>query len=220
MIRTRSTQQQLRRQQHETHRVFRNQNQHQNTMRKYHTSSSLPVSAALPSTSISALPLLRLGSIENDNRITDGRNSTSTNIIKRWHGGPHVDHDHADVVHINFVLPDDEETVMTIDAYVGESLLQVVHRNSSKYGIELEGACEGVCACATCHVIVQDDSVYDTLEEPSEDEEDMLDMAFGLTETSRLGCQVIVDPTMDGTTIEIPRATRNFYVDGHIPQPH
>jgi ferredoxin-2, mitochondrial len=62
--------------------------------------------------------------------------------------------------------------------------------------------------------------MYDSLPEPSEDEEDMLDMAFGLTETSRLGCQIIVTEQMDGTVLEMPKATRNFYVDGHVPQPH
>ena len=48
----------------------------------------------------------------------------------------------------------------------------------------------------------------------------MLDMAFGLTETSRLGCQVIVTEDMDELEIEMPKATRNFYVDGHVPKPH
>ena len=62
--------------------------------------------------------------------------------------------------------------------------------------------------------------VFDDLPKPSEDEEDMLDMAFGLTETSRLGCQVIVTPEMDGITVEMPKATRNFYVDGHVPKRH
>jgi ferredoxin len=62
--------------------------------------------------------------------------------------------------------------------------------------------------------------LYDSLPEPSEEEEDMLDMAFGLTETSRLGCQVTVTEDMDGMTLEMPAATRNFYVDGHVPKPH
>jgi len=69
-------------------------------------------------------------------------------------------------------------------------------------------------------VIPDEDAFYNTLEEASEDEEDMLDMAFGLTETSRLSCQIIVTDEMDGLQIEIPAATRNFYVDGHVPQPH
>ena len=56
--------------------------------------------------------------------------------------------------------------------------------------------------------------------EPSEDEEDMLDMAFGLTDVSRLGCQVKVTKEMEGQVFSLPAATRNFYVDGHVPQPH
>lgn len=77
----------------------------------------------------------------------------------------------------------------------------------------------GVCACSTCHLIFPH-KIYDTLPEPSEEEEDMLDMAFGLTETSRLGCQVIVTKEMDGMLLQMPKATRNFYVDGHVPKPH
>jgi len=138
-------------------------------------------------------------------------------LHKRWHGGPHVDHDHADLIHVSFVDHDGNPVKPDVDAYVGESLLQVAQRND----IELEGACEGVCACSTCHVVIPDeDAFYNTLEEASEDEEDMLDMAFGLTETSRLSCQIIVTDEMDGLQIEIPAATRNFYVDGHVPQPH
>jgi len=64
-------------------------------------------------------------------------------------------------------------------------MLEVAHRND----IELEGACEGSLACSTCHVIIDDQAVYDALPEPDDDENDMLDLAFGLTETSRLGCQ-------------------------------
>jgi ferredoxin len=77
----------------------------------------------------------------------------------------------------------------------------------------------GVCACSTCHLIFPQ-AVYDELPDPSEDEEDMLDMAFGLTESSRLGCQVHVTADMDGVVVEMPKATRNFYVDGHVPKPH
>lgn len=142
--------------------------------------------------------------------------ATQNFIAKRWHGGPHVDHDHADSVHVSFVNVDGSPLKANVDAYVGESLLQVAQRND----IELEGACEGVCACSTCHVIVPDEDVFDALEEASEDEEDMLDMAYGLTETSRLGCQIIITDEMDGMKIEIPPATRNFYVDGHVPKPH
>ncbi|KAL3895836.1 MAG: hypothetical protein SGARI_007332, partial [Bacillariaceae sp.] len=129
--------------------------------------------------------------------------STRNNITKRWHGGPKVDKD-ADTIQVTFLQPDD--TTKTVDAKVGESFLQVAHRHD----INLEGACEGVCACSTCHLIFPYE-VFDELPEASEDEEDMLDMAFGLTETSRLGCQIIVDQSMDGITVEMPKATRNFY---------
>jgi ferredoxin len=77
----------------------------------------------------------------------------------------------------------------------------------------------GVCACSTCHLIFPQEA-FDELPESSEDEEDMLDMAFGLRETSRLGCQVIVTEEMEGMVVEMPKATRNFYVDGHVPKPH
>lgn len=62
--------------------------------------------------------------------------------------------------------------------------------------------------------------MYDSLPYPSEDEEDMLDLAYGLEPTSRLGCQVKLTEEMDGVEVRIPQATRNFYVDGHVPQPH
>lgn len=72
------------------------------------------------------------------------------------------------------------------------------------------GACGGSCACSTCHVIVQDPDMYDKLEEPDDDENDMLDLAFGLTETSRLGCQVKMSPEIDGIVVKLPSMTRNM----------
>ena len=76
----------------------------------------------------------------------------------------------------------------------------------------MEGACEGSLACSTCHVVVSDDD-FDRLEEATEDEEDMLDLAFGLTHTSRLGCQIIITEELDGLTVTLPAATRNMMVD-------
>ncbi|PPR83484.1 hypothetical protein GOBAR_AA37223 [Gossypium barbadense] len=61
---------------------------------------------------------------------------------------------------------------------------------------------------------------YNKLEEPSDEENDMLDLAFGLTETSRLGCQIIARPELDGIRLAIPAATRNFAVDGYVAKPH
>jgi ferredoxin-2, mitochondrial len=72
------------------------------------------------------------------------------------------------------------------------------------------GACGGSCACSTCHVIVEDGDMYDKMEEPDDDENDMLDLAFGLTETSRLGCQIKMTPELDGLVVRLPSMTRNM----------
>ncbi len=90
---------------------------------------------------------------------------------------------------------------------VGTSVLQAARDNN----IDLEGACEGSLACSTCHVIV-DKTFYDSLTEPTEDEEDMLDLAFGLTPTSRLGCQIILTKELDGLTLTVPSETRNVSI--------
>jgi ferredoxin, 2Fe-2S len=92
-----------------------------------------------------------------------------------------------------------------VDAPLGLSVLEIAHRNK----IDIEGACEGSLACSTCHVLV-DAEWYDLLKEASEDEEDMLDLAFGLTATSRLGCQIIMTEELDGLTVRLPPGTRNM----------
>ena len=92
-----------------------------------------------------------------------------------------------------------------VDAPLGLSVLGIAHRNK----IDIEGACEGSLACSTCHVIVDTDW-YDLLKEATEDEEDMLDLAFGLTATSRLGCQIVMTEELDGLTVRLPSATRNM----------
>ncbi len=106
---------------------------------------------------------------------------------------------------MTFVMPDGEEK--QVDAPNGVSVLEIAHKNH----IPLEGACEGSLACSTCHVII-DDTYFDKLDEASEDEEDMLDLAFGLTHTSRLGCQIIMDDSLDGLKVTLPSATRNMQV--------
>lgn len=91
-----------------------------------------------------------------------------------------------------------------VDAPKGLSVLEIAH----KHGIDIEGACEGSLACSTCHVIVDPDW-YRKLASATEDEEDMLDLAFGLTETSRLGCQIVMTDALDGLVVSLPAATRN-----------
>jgi 2Fe-2S ferredoxin len=92
-----------------------------------------------------------------------------------------------------------------VDAPLGLSVLEIAHKND----IDIEGACEGSLACSTCHVIVDPDW-YELLKEASEDEEDMLDLAFGLSATSRLGCQIIITEELDGLTVRLPTQTRNM----------
>ncbi|KAJ1973370.1 mitochondrial matrix iron-sulfur protein, partial [Dimargaris verticillata] len=114
---------------------------------------------------------------------------------------------------LNFITPEGEKR--TVRCYEGDSILEIAHANN----VDLEGACEASLACSTCHVILED-KYFDMLEEPSDEENDMLDLAFGLTETSRLGCQVRMTKDMDGMTVRMPSATRNMAVDGFKPKPH
>jgi ferredoxin len=93
----------------------------------------------------------------------------------------------------------------TIGAPNGISLLECAHQND----IDLEGACEGSLACSTCHIIVSPE-FFDKLPEASEAEQDMLDLAFGLTHTSRLGCQIILSDELDGLEVSLPSSTRNI----------
>ena len=95
-----------------------------------------------------------------------------------------------------------------VDAPVGLSVLEIAHRND----VDIEGACEGSLACSTCHVIV-DGAWFDKLPEASDDEEDMLDLAFGLTRTSRLGCQVVMTEALDGLVVALPGETRNLLLE-------
>ncbi len=92
-----------------------------------------------------------------------------------------------------------------VDAPIGLSVLEIAHRND----IDIEGACEGSLACSTCHVIISPGD-YERLSEATEDEEDMLDLAFGLTPTSRLGCQIVMTEELDGLTVSLPSETRNM----------
>ena len=95
------------------------------------------------------------------------------------------------MVCVVFVRPSEES--IEVIAHVGDSVLDVAHSND----IEIEGACEGSMACSTCHVIV--DEVWSKkLPEPSDEEQDMLDLTYGLTRTSRLGCQIRLTEDFDG----------------------
>ncbi|KAI9459117.1 ferredoxin [Lactarius psammicola] len=107
------------------------------------------------------------------------------------------------------------QLIKTVEANEGDDVLSIAH----EHDIDLEGACEGSVACSTCHVVLSPEH-YDLLPEPEDDENDMLDMAFGLSDTSRLGCQVRLTRELDGMTATLPAATRNMFVDGKKPTRH
>ncbi|CAK65492.1 unnamed protein product (macronuclear) [Paramecium tetraurelia] len=116
---------------------------------------------------------------------------------------------------VTFYFKNKDNSLTKVTTPIGQNLLQIAHKNE----VDLEGACEQSLACSTCHVILPK-QLYDKLPQPVPEEEDLLDLAYGLTETSRLGCQVKVDEKFENVIIQLPKATRNFYVDGHKPKPH
>ncbi|ETO91890.1 MAG: ferredoxin, 2FE-2S [Candidatus Xenolissoclinum pacificiensis L6] len=107
------------------------------------------------------------------------------------------------MINVVFILPDG--TRKECVGQEGESILTLAKKND----IPLEGSCESSLACSTCHVIIED-NWYGKLPESSEEEEDLLDLAFGLTSTSRLGCQIILTQDMDGIVITVPKEGRNI----------
>ena len=94
-----------------------------------------------------------------------------------------------------------------IEAPAGKSICDVLLEND----IDIEHACEKSCACTTCHVVVREG--FDSLGEPEEKEEDLLDRAWGLEATSRLSCQAVVDS--EDLVIEIPKYTINQVSENH-----
>jgi 2Fe-2S ferredoxin len=103
---------------------------------------------------------------------------------------------------IVFVTPDGNQT--PVDVAEGTSVLQAAWDNK----IDIEGACEGCMACSTCHVIV-DEPHFADLPDPSDEEEDLLDLASGVRPTSRLGCQITITAGTDGIVITLPATTNN-----------
>ncbi|PKY03932.1 2Fe-2S iron-sulfur cluster binding domain protein [Aspergillus campestris IBT 28561] len=115
-------------------------------------------------------------------------------------------------INVTFIDKDNEKYEFQVAE--GDNLLDIAQAND----LEMEGACGGSCACSTCHVIVEDPDMFDKMEEPSDDENDMLDLAFGLTETSRLGCQVVMNKDLDGLVVRLPSMTRNMQASDFAPK--
>ena len=100
---------------------------------------------------------------------------------------------------VHFIARDG--SMRSVAATPGDRLLDAAQAD----GQPLEGTCEGQLACATCHVIVDAADVA-RLPPASADEEDMLDLAFDLQETSRLGCQIVMSEALDGLVVKLPAA--------------
>lgn len=98
---------------------------------------------------------------------------------------------------VTFIDP--RGTAIEAEAEPGDNLLKI----GQAAGLPLEGTCEGQMACSTCHVIVAPEW-FEKLDEPSEEEEDMLDFAAGARRTSRLSCQIDLTEALDGLTVSVP----------------
>ena len=99
---------------------------------------------------------------------------------------------------ITFIQPDGREQI--IEGQSGATVMETAKKNDVE-GIEAE--CGGACACATCHVYV-DEAWRERVGGPSEMEEDMLDFAFDVRPTSRLSCQIKVTEALDGLVVRVP----------------
>ncbi|XP_008106170.1 adrenodoxin, mitochondrial [Anolis carolinensis] len=106
-----------------------------------------------------------------------------------------------DKVTVHFVNRDGDK--LTAQGKVGDSLLDVVVDNN--LDIDGFGACEGTLACSTCHLIFED-QMYEKLDAITDEEMDMLDLAYGLTDRSRLGCQIFLKKNMNQMTVRVPEA--------------
>lgn len=106
-----------------------------------------------------------------------------------------------DKITVHFLNRDGE--ILTTKGKIGDSLLDVVIENN--LDIDGFGACEGTLACSTCHLIFEK-HIYDKLEAITDEENDMLDLAYGLTDRSRLGCQICLTKSMDKMTVQVPDA--------------
>lgn len=104
---------------------------------------------------------------------------------------------------VTFIQPDGAR--LEIEAAAGQTLLEIAWENN----LDIEGTCGGVMACSTCHVIVGADW-HDRLPSPSREEDEMLDLAWGLTPTSRLGCQITMTSGLDGLIVTLPDETRSM----------
>lgn len=145
-------------------------------------------------------PMLRLPAVSSRQPFLNARLLSSS--APAFHGHLHKPKP-GEELKITFVTKNGEQ--LEYEVAEGDNMLDIAQANN----LDMEGACGGSCACSTCHVIV-DPEFYDRMEEPDDDENDMLDLAFGLTETSRLGCQINMSKELDGIRVALPAMSRNL----------
>ena len=107
------------------------------------------------------------------------------------------------MISITFITDRGEK--VAVSAKPGQRLLEV----GQGAGMPLEGTCEGQMACSTCHVVIAAEW-FDKLAPASDEEEDMLDLAAGITRTSRLSCQIVLAEELDGIEVHIPGEARDM----------
>ena len=96
------------------------------------------------------------------------------------------------------VVKDREGSIHKLDADIGSTIMEIIR----DAGLDIEAACGGCCACATCHVYVTNDKIEQLITK-DDDEESMLDQAFDVRNNSRLGCQIEYKDEMDGIELEL-----------------
>jgi len=107
------------------------------------------------------------------------------------------------MVSVTFVTAKGEK--VSVKAEAGQRLLEI----GQNVGMPLEGTCEGQMACSTCHVVIAPEW-FEKLTPALDDEEDMLDLAAGVTRTSRLSCQIELTEALDGLVVHVPSEARDM----------
>jgi len=143
----------------------------------------------LPSAARSSQKLLR--------RCASDSSNTTTTLAK-----PHLNQKEYSVT---FIRSDGEK--VKGKGKEGDSLLDVVVNNDLDF--DGFGACEGTLTCSTCHVVLKQEDFDKLPDKPSEEECDMLDLAYGLTDTSRLGCQILLSKEIDGLEVQLPQTVND-----------
>lgn len=141
-------------------------------------------------------PSIHQSKLTNYTRTSVARLHVTTVIRSERNASKNGDGNYVTVI---FKKPDEKKVI--VKASVGKSLYDAVIDNN--VDIDGFGACEGTLCCTTCHLIFKQDD-YEKVGKPSDEELDMLDLAYGLTDTSRLGCQVILKKEFDPLEVQVP----------------